>query len=213
MRRESIASERLHCPFLFSHSVFDDVDGFAAEEVRAVVDLGEGADRCARTQPDGSFAGVDLTRQGTKQMCLSRAVWTNQPDPFAKVHFVGEREEQVVDGDLDHVDDAARRISASKADLDLLIWHRWRWRARRHELLPTGLGRVGLARVLEVHSCALFHDFHVAKQSSLFVVPTLERVTQSSLAFLSGLRERGVGAAVHPRPRTLKHHEFGGDSL
>ena len=175
----------------------------ATDEVRTIVDLREHADGRARPVGDASLLRRDRPAQRAEQVALARAVRADQADALAVVHLVGERQEQATDRHVDELHHAARRVAAAQADLDVLVRHgRRRW-TRGDELLPAGLRRVGLRRVLEVLRGALLHDLHVLEQPALLVVPALQVVAELLLTPRARLGEGAVRAAVDPAPGPL----------
>ena len=97
--------------------------------------------------------------------------------------------------------------------VDPLVGHRRRRRTSGDELLPAGLGGIGLRRVLEVHGRPLLHDLHVPEQPAFLVVPAVERVTKTLLALLPSLRVGRIGPTVHPRPTALDRDHLGDGPL
>jgi hypothetical protein len=108
-----------------------------------------------------------------EEVGLAGPVRADQADPLAVVDLVAERQEQVADRDVGELDHPPGGVGAAEADDDLLLGDRRRRRPDLHELLPAGLGRVGLGGVLEVLRGALLHDLHVVEQAALLLVPPL----------------------------------------
>ena len=210
---QPVAGQRLHRLLLVVDAATDDVHAGAAAELRPVVHLGEHADRRARPEVDGAVVGGDGAGQGGQQVGLPGAVGADQAEPLAEVDLVTERQEQVAHADVEHLHHPPGGVRPTQAHLDLLVRHGRGRRADGHELLPPGLRGVGLGGVLEVLRGPLLHDLHVVEEAALLVVPALQGVAQQFLAAGPSLRERGVGAAVHPRARPLDHHHLRGDAL
>ena len=146
-------------------------------------------------------------------MGFSRPVRADQAESLTVMDLVIEGKKEIVDGDPFDLGDAPSGVRATQPNVNALIGdRRWR-RSGGHELFPASLGGIGLGRVLEVLSGALLHDLHVVEESTFFVVPSLQVVSELFLAPGSCLGKRGVRATVDPRTRTLDHHDLGGDSL
>ena len=88
--------------------------------------------------------------------------------------------------------EAASRVCAAQSHINLLIGDRGRWRACCYKLFPARFCAIGLCRVLEILCSTLLHDFHVLKQSPLFVVPALEVVAEKRLTFFACFGEGHV---------------------
>ena len=111
-------------------------------------------------------------------MRFARSVGANEANSFAVVDLFGEWHEQVVDGNALELGNTASSICATQANINLLVGNWRRRRAGCNELFPTGFGAVRFCCILKVLSRTLLHDFHVMKEATLFIIPTLQVVAK-----------------------------------